>query len=343
MTNNLLNAAVIGLGVGERHIEGYDESGMALVSVLCDVSESKLIEVSKRHPKKNTSLSPSDVLSCPLIDVVSIASPDNCHFAQIMKAIEYGKHIFVEKPLCLTREEFNQITLALDENPQVCLSSNFILRKSPLFFELKTRVQSGKLGEIYYLEGDYDYGRLHKLTHGWRGEIPFYSVMHGGGIHLIDLICWITQMKVVKVYAAGNKFSTANSHYQHNDFVVAILHFENGMIAKVSSNYGSVTKHGHKLCIYGTRGVFNYGHLGGFYSSSADPEFSHELIEGPAVLAKKGDMIPSFVKHIKYRNIQPDVTAQEVLDVMAVSLAIEESLQSKCCVEVGYHKLNRSR
>jgi len=63
------------------------------------------------------------------------------------------------------------------------------------------------MGELFYLEGDYNYGRLHKFTTGWRGEIPFYSVTYGGAIHLIDLLIWLSEGKVSEVIATGNKIA----------------------------------------------------------------------------------------------------------------------------------------
>ena len=50
----------------------------------------------------------------------------------------------------------------------------------------------GELGTLYHAEGDYDYGRRHKLTDGWRGAEPAYSVVLGGAIHLVDLLLWLT-------------------------------------------------------------------------------------------------------------------------------------------------------
>ena len=158
------------------------------MTALCDIDENKLHEVSQRNPGRRISTKPNEILEDPTIDVVSIVSYDDAHRDQVLKAIENGKHIFVEKPLCLNQQEFEDISGALKAHENIRLSSNLILRRTPRFIELRKRITQGELGDIYYLEGDYDYGRLHKLTEGWRGKIPFYSVVYGGAIHLIDLI-----------------------------------------------------------------------------------------------------------------------------------------------------------
>ena len=91
-----LNAAVIGLGVGERHISGYEADLRCKVTALCDIDENKLHEVSQRNPGLRLSTNPNEILEDHTIDVVSIASYDDAHRDQVIKAIENGKHIFVE-------------------------------------------------------------------------------------------------------------------------------------------------------------------------------------------------------------------------------------------------------
>lgn len=90
---------MIGLGVGEKHIAGYQSDQRCHVTMLCDTSRSKLSEVGSRHPDCSLTTQPKDILTSPDIDVVSIASYDNCHRDQIVLALQHGKHVFVEKPL----------------------------------------------------------------------------------------------------------------------------------------------------------------------------------------------------------------------------------------------------
>jgi predicted dehydrogenase len=121
-----LNAAVIGLGVGERHIAGYLSDPRCRVIALSDIDPKKLQDVSKRYPTDITTTNPDEILSNPNIDVVSIASYDNAHCDQILKAIQYNKHVFVEKPLCLTQNEYLKISNALQLKPNLHISSNLI-------------------------------------------------------------------------------------------------------------------------------------------------------------------------------------------------------------------------
>jgi predicted dehydrogenase len=335
---SMLRAAVIGLGVGERHIAGYELDSRCEVSTLCDFDATKLAQVASRYPGKNLAHSAEDVLIDPGIDVVSIATYEDAHCEQVVAAVEMGKHVFVEKPLCLSSDELERIVCSLRAHPEVSLSSNLILRRTPRFMELKRQVEGGCLGDLYYMEGDYDYGRLHKLTDGWRGKIPNYSVVHGGGIHLIDLLCWLHGDLVDEVFAYGTKTFTEDTAFRGNDLVVALLRFRKGLVAKISANFGCVAPHFHRLSVYGSLGTFQQSHSGASYLFSRDPQISPTPINDDYPGSSKGDMLPSFIRSI-LDGTKPDVTAQEVIDVMSVSLAVEKSLSSGLPERVTYLQL----
>ena len=323
--NVILNVGIIGLGVGERHIEGYAYDKRCKVVALSDFDVNKLAEVGSRHPGIPLFRNANAILNDPEIDIVSIASFDNFHCEQIIQAINNRKHVFVEKPLCLFENEFNAIKKALENNPAIRMSSNLILRQTPRFIELRRRILNDELGQIYYIEGDYDYGRLHKLTESWRGNIPYYSVVHGGAIHLIDLITWMVDVSPSEVFAYGNQISSAGSAFKFNDLVAALLRFENGLVAKVTANFGSVTPHGHKLSVYGTKGTFIHGHHGASYFHSRDPKISSEPVMDLYPGASKGDIIPGFIKYI-LDGERPAIAEKEVLEAMRITLAIEKSV-----------------
>ncbi len=330
-----LRAAVIGLGVGERHISGYESDPRCKVVSLCDIDPDKLQAVGKHYPDKLLSTNPDEILQDPSIDVVSIASYDNAHHDQVISALKHNKHVFVEKPLCLTFSEFYSIVHTLATYPHLQLSSNLILRKASRFVSLKQRIKKGELGEIFYLEGDYDYGRIEKILNGWRGQIPFYSVVHGGAIHLIDLLLWLKEKRIDRVFAWGNQIATAKTNFLYYDFVVSLMEFSDGSIAKVSANFGCVTPHHHKVCVYGTKGTFIQTHSVALYMNSRHPDAPKEFLGGNYPDTAKGDMIPSFVRCILDKT-QPEITCKEVLTTMAVALTIEQSLTSGRAESINY-------
>ena len=108
-----INVGIIGLGVGEQHLLGYLKNLNCCIKLICDFDQKKLNEVSAKFPYLKTTNNPDHVLEDPSINLVSIASFDNYHCEQILKAFKNNKHVFVEKPLCQMEKEFNLIVEAI--------------------------------------------------------------------------------------------------------------------------------------------------------------------------------------------------------------------------------------
>src|SRR5688500_1301524 len=96
---------VIGLGVGEAHAEAYASHPDCVLVALCDNDGDRLAALASRYPQARAIADAEELLKDPDIDVVSIASYDDAHAAQATTALEYGKHVFVEKPLCRSLDE----------------------------------------------------------------------------------------------------------------------------------------------------------------------------------------------------------------------------------------------
>ncbi|MBK9292983.1 MAG: Gfo/Idh/MocA family oxidoreductase [Oligoflexia bacterium] len=332
----MIKAGIIGLGVGEAHIAGYQSHPQCKVISVCDFDQKKLVSVARKYPGLNTTQKAEDVLNDPQISVVSIASFDNFHFEQILTALKNGKHVFVEKPFVLFEHEAQQIRKILDANPQLKLSSNLILRRYPRFLELKKLLNQNELGIPYYIEADYLYGRIHKITSGWRSEIPFYSVIYGGGVHMVDLLLWLFDSKVLEVSAFGNKIATKNTAYKFNDMVSSILKFENGLVAKVTANFGCVFPHFHAVSVFGTKGTFKNGFKQGYLFKDRESQKAAIKIKTPYPGAAKGDYIYQFVESILGKKKADCIKTNEVFDAMSVCFAIEKAMQENKVVKVNY-------
>jgi predicted dehydrogenase len=330
-----LATAVIGLGVGESHILAYQDHPMCELKAICDFEPSVLKKMGLKYSNIKHTADPEHILKDPDIDLVSIASYDNFHAEQIVRALSFGKHVFVEKPLCQNRTELDKIVKHLNARSDLNLSSNLILRRTPRFEELKKRVNAGELGQTYHFEGSYDYGRLEKLTKGWRGEIPNYSVTHGGGIHIIDLMLWLSGKKIDEVQGTGNRIPTETSSFKGFSLTSAILRFDDGSTAQISSNFASVAPHHHKLSVYGTLGTFEQGHLGAGYFFSRDPRDRPSIVDSPYPGTQKGDLIYNFIDSI-LGDTEPLITKQEVIEAMTVSIAIDESIKTGKAQKVNY-------
>jgi predicted dehydrogenase len=296
----------------------------------------RLDEVGKQFCGVDCTTSWEEVVVQPDLDLIVIATHDGDHATHLLAALHHGKHVFVEKPLCTTDGQLREIRDALARRPWLRISSNLALRREPRFLELRERIRDGRLGVPFLLEGSYDYGRIHKLTDGWRGRETAYSVMHGGGIHLIDLLTWLKEdAAVVEVVAQGSGLGSADSAYEGRDLINALLRFSDGALGRVTANFACVTPHHHQVSVYGKLGTFQQSHHGAGYFWRRDVATTSVMTTGlssglepdrhPYPVAVKSALTGAFVDRLQGRPSECP-TEDEVLEVMCISLAIEASL-----------------
>lgn len=317
---------MIGLGVGAAHALGYREAGVT-VAALCDLDEGALKAHGQLYPEARLTIRPEDVLDDPAIDIVSVASWDDAHHPQVLAALRNDKHVFVEKPLCQTEAQAREIAAELSQRPELVLSSNLPLRWSPRFVRLRQLVADGALGTLYYAELDYEYGRLWKLTEGWRGRLERYSVVLGGAVHMVDLLLWLTGQRVVDVQAASSGLATHATAFRPDDLVVALLRLEGGLVAKLAANFACVAPHFHGVRVFGTEATFINGLEQATLLTGRDDEPSREAIDEPYPAVAKGVGIPAFVEAIR-TGTPPPITVSDVFHALSVCFAIERAAGS---------------
>ena len=341
MPENMLRAGVIGLGVGAHQARSLYMHPHCQLTWICDFDESRLSAIGSELPRAKITIDAQEVLSDPSVDLVSVASYDEAHYDQVITALENGKHVYVEKPVCLSENELASIHAALKKHPDLRLSSNLVLRTCPLFSHVREIVQSKKIGEVYHLEGDYYWGRVERITSGWRAEADFYSIIHGAAVHMVDLLLWLTGKRPVSVQAMGSHIAIAGSRQHHNDFAIMLLEFEDRMSAKVAAHGGCVHPHFHSLKVFGTNCTFIHEVTGSFWIDSSNPNdtFRHEYAEYPAK-EKRGEAIVSFVEAILNKKERPLVTEKEVFDTMSVCLAAERSVNTGKIEAIDYLDLD---
>jgi len=332
----MLNAGVIGMGVGKKHALAYQNHDQIKLSSIYDFDRQKSDELKIDFPNTSIVEKEQSIFNDKNIDIVSIATYDNYHSNQIIQAFENGKHVMAEKPLCLNHNEMLEIFEAQKQNPKVKLSSNLVLRANSRFKKFKKDINAGKFGDVFYLEGDYYWGRKQKLF-GWRAEMDFYSIILGAAIHMIDLVMWLIDAKPVSVQAMGNDIANINTNLKYNSFAVILLQFENGIIAKLTGNGGVVHPHFHGLKIFGTGRTAIHSRNGAFYLNSSDPGSEPiPIVEPYPEKEIREKVIHSFVDSILDNSLKPIVPQQDVYDLMSVCFAAEEAMHNGGKVKINY-------
>lgn len=271
------------------------------------------------------------------MDLVCIASYDEFHYQQVTQALLNRKHIYVEKPICLSRKETKKIRELLKKNPYLKISSNMVLRTCPLFKKIKKSVQKNKLGKIYNLEADYLWGRKEKILSGWRSKANFYSIIYGAAIHMVDLVLWITEKKPISVKALGNNLVTFGTKQKFNDFAIFLLNFENKMTVKISAHGGCVHPHFHVLKVFGENKSFihDISRTVWINSSKHNNPLKPEYSAYPAK-EKRVNTLISFLDSIIKSNHNPIVSKDDIFDTMSVCLAAEKAVRLGNTVSIEY-------
>ena len=329
-----LGVGVIGLGVGEQLARSFSADSRCKLLYVFDIDHSK---AEKKALALNTTSAktPNQIYEDNDVDIIVVATYDDCHIDQVIPGIMNKKHIFCEKPLCVNYSQLDKISKVWrNSDAKVHFFSNLVLRGAPVYSWLKEQISSGEFGEIYSIDGDYLYGRLNKITDGWRGRRE-YSPILGGGMHMIDLVCWLTNKKAIKVHAHGNNISTKSSNISFDDFVESSIIFEDKMVARISCNLSCVHRHQHVLRIFGTKKTFILDDQGARIHEARNPEINAKKIKINTLPPTKGVLISSFVDSIINDN-DTDYITKEMFDIMSIGLAVDKSVKSGKEVHITY-------
>ena len=335
-SRDCIGVAVVGLGVGKQHVQAVLGRSDCSLRAVYDYDSKLAEDVVGSISSARVANGFQDILDDPEIQAVVVASYDDDHFSQVVSALRAGKHVFVEKPLCRSLDELQIIKSTLDAaDGGLALWSNLILRAAPLFQWLRTELRSGGLGQLYAVDGDYLYGRIEKIVDGWRSTVDDYSVVFGGGVHLVDMLLWLTGERPSVVTAASNRICTADTVFRYDDFVAATLEFDSGLVARITANFGCVHSHQHVLRLFGTEATFLYDDRGARMHRSRDADRICEEIGLSAHTGSKADLIPDFLSCISSGRSGVEET-QTFLDSVSVCAAIDLARQSRHAVEVTY-------
>ena len=289
----------------------------------------KLTTFKTRFPKILTFNNARDIISDPDIDLVSIASYDEFHYQQIKECIKFKKNIFVEKPICLTLKQLNFIERSL-KTKKLNIESNFVLRTNQLFKKISNF--SKKKSDLYYLEADYLWGRYKKLF-GWRKNTKNFSLILGGLIHMIDIICWILNKYPIEVSTYANNIALKNSSYKKNTFYLIILKFENGLIAKLSFNSNSNTKHFHQVKFYyKNKSLFHTPQGTNIFIKSLKTK--NNLGDYPDKKKRK-DLICNYVKKLYKNNFKYEKN-ERLFKIMKICFAAIKSEANNKTIKINY-------
>lgn len=224
----MLRLGAIGYGYwGPNVVRNFSSHPDCKVVSVCDKSSAALGRAASRHPGVATTTDANDILCATDIDAVAIVTPVSGHYPLAKKALENGKHIFVEKPFTATSAQAQElIEIAERSNLQIMVDHTFLFTGAVR--KIKQLVDDGSLGPLYY----YDSTRVnlglfqHDVNVVWDLAPHDLSIMD----HLIGL-------EPELVVATGSAHVNALE-----DVAYLTVYFPNNVIAHINVNWLSPVK-----------------------------------------------------------------------------------------------------
>jgi predicted dehydrogenase len=211
-----VRVAVAGLGHwGKNLVRNFDELGD--LRVLCDVSDELRETFARRYPNARMCADFEDALADDEVDAVVIATPVPTHYELAKRALEAGKHVFVEKPPAMRGEEMEELVALSEERDLTCMPGHLLLYH-PGVRKLKELVDAGDLGDVLCV-----YGNRQNLGIIRKDENALWSL----GVHDLSVILYLLDEEPSEVWAHGNSFLTPGVE----DVVFCYLRFPSGKIA----------------------------------------------------------------------------------------------------------------
>jgi len=248
----MLRAAIYGIG----------RWGNRLIDSVQDSKKIRLVKGVSRNPAAHRELaaktgialgdSYADVLRDPQIDAVVLATPHSQHFEQIVQAAQAGKHIYVEKPITLTRANAQSAVDAC-KAAGITLTLGFNRRHAPAFLEMMRRISAGEIGDVLHIEGQHSGPSGYRLqAGGWRTtrvEAPAGG-MTARGIHTLDSMIQIAGL-VTSVYAFS-EHRKLPADIPMDDTTSMLLKFASGITGYLGTVF--VTGELWRVHVFGSKG-----------------------------------------------------------------------------------------
>jgi predicted dehydrogenase len=233
------NVGIIGYGwVATAHIPAINATTLGQVTAVYSSRELDSQELSNKYGGTIAAYNDLDaMLADPEIHVISICSYPYDHAKQVIAAAKAGKHLIIEKPLCLSLKDLRAMQKAIEQaKVRTCVC--FECRYSSQFMATKAVIDEGLLGKLHYGEVDYYHG-----IGPWYGQFRWNTRKDAGGssvltagCHALDALLLCMGDEVTEVTSYDTKSSNKIfAPYEYTTTSVTILKFKNGAVGKCAA------------------------------------------------------------------------------------------------------------
>jgi predicted dehydrogenase len=237
--SDVVRVGLVGIGSWSGVIADATQRSKKLKLVTCfSRTPEKRTEYSKRYGIEQEK-SYEDLLKRKDVDGVLLITPNAVHAEQTALAAQYGKHVFVDKPIANTMEDGRKMIEAC-QKAGVVLQVGHLMRRLAGYRKIKEFIDKGAIGKPVMAEANFSHDLGFQLTPEkwrWRGDdtgCPAGSLMTMGIHHADTLIHYFGPIKTAFSY-----FSKLYIPAPVEDVTATIFQFESGVLGYLGSNYCS--------------------------------------------------------------------------------------------------------
>ena len=190
-SNDRINIGVIGVGGrGSDDAKSFQAFGDAhnacQVVAVCDVYEKRKRQAAEKHNCKGY-LDYREVLDRSDVDAVIIATPDHWHAKIALDAMDHGKDVYLEKPMCHTNEEMRQLVNTVKETQRV-LQVGSQTTSGDQWWKARKAIADGMIGQMIMSQGSY---HRNSVEGEWNWKIDPDASPEGKGDNYVDWKTWL--------------------------------------------------------------------------------------------------------------------------------------------------------
>src|SRR5437667_9704938 len=190
-----MKVGLIGFGqCGHNVLRNLHEQNGVEVKRCVDLDAERRAAASKRYPSVEVSADAEEILSDAQINAVVLATPVFTHYALAKRALEAGKHVFVEKPMTRTVKEAEEL-IGLAERKGLTLMVDHTFIYTGAVRRMKEIIEAGDLGELYYFDS------VRVNLGPWRHDI---DVIWDLASHDLSILTYLVPDKPQSVSAEGS-------------------------------------------------------------------------------------------------------------------------------------------
>lgn len=242
----LVGAGRAGWGMHTKELEGREDKFS--YAAVCDLIEERRTKMVQKYGCKAYEHI-EDLIKDPCVEMVVIATRSCDHFDHAVMALEAGKDVFLEKPMCETYEQAKilQELSSKKDGPRLYVRHN--RRFEYNFVKLREIIASGKLGDVYEIH-------ITRNSYSRRDDWQTLSEYGGGqllnwGPHIIDQSLCFLESPVASLYSDLKHVVAAGDCEDH---LTIIFKGENGRVVNMQIS-GGVALPCPEYVIYGTKGA----------------------------------------------------------------------------------------